>query len=52
MGAYTMSKAHRFNGVDLPTIYARRIDGSLEEIRTDSFGGFARNAGVTDIAVA
>ena len=52
MGAYTMSKAHRFNGVDLPTIYARRVDGSLDAIRTDSFGEFERIAGVTDIAVA
>ena len=52
MGAYTMSKAHRFNGVGLPTIYARRLDGSLDEVRTDSFGEFARNAEVTNIAVA
>ena len=52
MGAYTMSKAHRFNGVGLPTIYARRLDGSLDQVRTDSFDEFARNAGVTNIAVA
>jgi carboxynorspermidine decarboxylase len=52
MGAYTMSKAHRFNGVGLPTIYARRRDGSLDRVRTDSFDEFARNAGVTNIAVA
>ncbi len=52
MGAYTMSKAHRFNGVALPTIYARRLDGSLDEIGTDGFDEFARNAGVTEIAVA
>ena len=52
MGAYTMSKAHRFNGVGLPTIYARRFDGSLDEIRTDSFDEFARNAGVSESAVA
>ena len=51
MGAYTMSKAHRFNGVGLPTIYARRLDGSLDRIRADSFDEFARNAGVADIAV-
>jgi len=51
MGAYTMAKAHRFNGVGLPTIYARRLDGSLDRIRTDGFNEFARNAGVSDIAV-
>ena len=52
MGAYTMSKAHRFNGVGLPAIYARRADGSLDEVRTDRFEDFAQNVGVTDIAVA
>jgi carboxynorspermidine decarboxylase len=52
MGAYTMSKAHRFNGIGLPTIYARRVDGSLDALRTDSFDEFAWNAGVADIAVA
>ena len=52
MGAYTMSKAHRFNGVGLPTIYARRPDGSLDRVGTDSFDEFAQYAGGTDIAVA
>lgn len=52
MGAYTMSKAHRFNGVALPTIYVRRLDGTLEEIRADSFDEFARYAGVSNVAVA
>jgi len=52
MGAYTMSKAHRFNGVGLPTIYLRRLDGFLDRVETDSFDEFARNAGVTNIAVA
>ena len=52
VGAYTMSKAHRFNGVALPTIYARRPDGSVHEVRSDSFDEFARNAGVADSAVA
>jgi carboxynorspermidine decarboxylase len=52
MGAYTMSKAHRFNGVGLPTIYARRPDGSLDRVGSDSFDQFARNAGVANIAVA
>ena len=52
MGAYTMSKAHRFNGVSLPTIYARRLDGSLDEIRTDCFDEFVRYAGGSEIAAA
>ena len=52
MGAYTMSKAHRFNGVGLPTIYARRLDGFLDKVRADSFDEFAQNAGVANVAVA
>jgi carboxynorspermidine decarboxylase len=52
MGAYTMTKAHRFNGVALPTIYVRRLDGTLEKIRADSFDEFARYAGVSNVAVA
>ena len=52
MGAYTMSKAHRFNGVCLPTIYARRADGMLELIKEDTFEEFARTAGVADNAFA
>ena len=52
MGAYTMSKAHRFNGIALPTIYSRRLDGSLDEVRSDSFDEFARNSGVAKIAAA
>lgn len=30
MGAYTLVKAHMFNGVNLPTIYAYTQDGKLE----------------------
>jgi len=45
MGAYTLSKAHRFNGVALPTIYVRGQDGALDRIRTDRFSDFAQNAG-------
>ncbi len=52
MGAYTMSKAHRFNGVALPTIYHRRLDGSLDRVGADSFGEFARHTGDADVAVA
>jgi carboxynorspermidine decarboxylase len=45
MGAYSASKAHRFNGVALPTIYLRCETGRLEEIWSDDFNDFARNAG-------
>ncbi len=30
MGSYTLVKAHMFNGVNLPTIYAYTLDGKLE----------------------
>ncbi len=52
MGAYTISKAHRFNGVGLPSIYLRRRDGSLKLVREDSFEEFAQLSGVADRAVA
>lgn len=52
MGAYTMSKAHRFNGVALPTIYGCQPNGSLEKIEADSFDEFARHTGSFDVAVA
>ncbi len=52
MGAYTMSKAHRFNGVALPTIYRRRLNGSLDKVGADSFDEFAQHTGGTNVAVA
>jgi len=52
MGAYTMSKAHRFNGVGLPALYARDGDGVLKLIKEDSFDAFARTMGMTNDAVA
>jgi carboxynorspermidine decarboxylase len=52
MGAYTLSKAHRFNGVGLPTIYVRRADGKMELIKEDTFEEFARAAGVATNATA
>ncbi len=51
MGAYTMSKSHRFNGVSLPTLYVRSFDGSLDKVRTDSFDEFAKNMGIPNVAV-
>ncbi|MCH8237171.1 MAG: hypothetical protein IIC06_03260 [Proteobacteria bacterium] len=52
MGAYTLSKAHRFNGVGLPTIYVRRADGTMELIKEDTFEEFARASGVATNATA
>ena len=52
MGAYTISKAHHFNGVGLPSIYLRRRDGSLKLVREDSFEEFAHLSGVAGRAVA
>ena len=51
MGAYTISKAHRFNGVGLPALYARTMDGALNLIREDNFDAFAQTIGVTANAV-
>lgn len=50
MGAYTTTKAHRFNGVPLPTIYARRQDGTLEMVHEDRFEDFARQMGIGYLA--
>jgi carboxynorspermidine decarboxylase len=52
MGAYTMSKAHRFNGVALPTIYTRHADGEVTMIKEDLFDEFAASAGVAGHAIA
>ncbi len=51
MGAYTMSKANRFNGIELPTIYARRLDGTLVKVRPDGVDEVMQNAGVANFAV-
>lgn len=51
MGAYTLAKAHRFNGIPLPSIYVRRPCGALDRVRTDSFEEYFKNAGGTAVAV-
>ena len=30
VGAYSLVKAHRFNGIELPTLYVRNTDGELD----------------------
>ena len=52
MGAYTMTKAHRFNGVALPTVYTRQPNGSLKLIREDTYHDFVSYMGTDDHAVA
>jgi len=41
MGAYTMVKWHRFNGVNLPGIYARKKTGDLVQCRRFAYEDFA-----------
>ena len=52
MGAYTMSKAQTFNGIALPTIYRRRVDGSLAKVGADDGHELAQYAGGANHAVA
>ena len=52
MGAYSASKAHRFNGVALPSLYMRRDTGRLDQIWTDHFDNFANNVGSSTVAPA
>lgn len=52
MGAYTASKAHRFNGVALPTVYTRHVDGSLATGQTDVFDDFVKFTGGLGVAAA
>ncbi len=46
MGAYTSTKAHRFNGVALPSIYTQRGNDAPKLVKEDSFVDFARYLGV------
>ena len=44
-GAYTLPKAHTFNGVNLPTIYARREGGGLELKQRYTYADYAARWG-------
>ena len=46
MGAYTLVKAHMFNGVNLPTIYALTAEGDLLPKRRYTYADFAARWGV------
>lgn len=50
VGAYTLVRAHRFNGVELPTICKMSSDGQLEVWKKFSFEDFANFYGVTSNA--
>ena len=45
MGAYTLVKAHMFNGVNLPTIYALDAEGNLITKRRFTYDDFASRWG-------
>ena len=45
-GAYTLAKAHMFNGINLPTIYALKENGELEMKKRFTYEDFANRCGV------
>jgi carboxynorspermidine decarboxylase len=45
VGAYTLAKAHMFNGINLPSIYALDERGELALIREFTFDDFAARCG-------
>lgn len=42
VGAYSLAKAHRFNGHNLPDVYLRRADGTLQRVVHQDYGDYAR----------
>jgi len=52
MGAYTLVKAHMFNGVNLPTIYKYTREGKLELIKKFGFEDFLSRCGVDNYVSA
>ena len=47
-GAYTLVKAHTFNGINLPTIYTHKANGDLVKQTQFTYEDFARRNGVED----
>ena len=47
VGAYTLVKAHPFNGIDLPSVYALNDTDQLELIKEFTFDDFASRCGLT-----
>lgn len=52
MGAYTLVKAHMFNGVNLPSIYALTQDGRLELKKEFAYEDFISRCGATKNVLA
>ena len=48
VGAYSLVRAHRFNGVELPTICSLSEEGKLTTLKRDTFEDFAQFYGVSD----
>jgi len=45
MGAYTMVKAHMFNGINLPSVYIQHQDGTLELVKEYTYEDFKSRCG-------
>ncbi len=52
VGAYSLVKANRFNGINLPSIYALTAAGELVLIKRFTYGDFASHNGVDTGVVA
>ncbi|MCH8310581.1 MAG: hypothetical protein IIB17_08820 [Chloroflexi bacterium] len=50
MGAYTQPKAHTFNGINLPDVYAYTKDGNLSLIASMTYENFAARNGAHQLA--
>lgn len=50
VGAYTLVKAHMFNGVNLPAIYAYTIEGKLELKKQFTYEDFKSRCGANNYA--
>ncbi|MHA6265190.1 type III PLP-dependent enzyme domain-containing protein [Arenibacterium sp. CAU 1754] len=45
-GAYTMVKAHMFNGVNLPSVYWQAADGTCDLVKSYDFDNFKSRCGI------
>lgn len=52
MGAYTLVKAHMFNGINLPSIYIYTQDGRLELIKHFTYEDYLSRCGVNNYVSA
>ena len=51
VGAYSLAKAHMFNGIDLPSIYLLAEGGELELMRRFTYEDFLDRCGAPPVAV-